>query len=235
MAIREPVRTGQVTVIVERYMRGVVIVRRTFKQAVCALAIGAIGSSVAASGAQAGSFASAAYPAAITGQQAVQVKFTTTVGAVKCGVATFSGVLVEEREELEVVPVYKECTLAGLAAKVDFTTGECSFLFTAGETITAEKVAVKRHLKCGKSGKVDISVVGAECRMTIAPQTLEGFTAETSGAGLLFIYNANKISYEMDKPEACPNEAKTMTGAEADGKLTATFTVTGSLGQLRVT
>jgi len=203
------------------------------------LAISAVG----ANAAQAGVFEADSYPAKITGQQTSQLLFTGVVGTWKCKTVSVQGELTAESSQLNLAPIYGECSWAGVAATINMT--GCTYNYTAGETIekSSNKVEVSMDVKC-PAGKLALLTLTNGCTIRIPEQTglntarAENTLAAEPKPAVDLTLEVTKVTYTVENGSKCPNTPADGTysnGAFSGGIQLTAETSGGSPMGLRVT
>lgn len=192
---------------------------RTIKlSALAALALIAIGA-VSATGAQAGTFTAAAYPATITGQNVGGThQFSTEVGVMNCNVK-FHGELAAASSELTLTPTYT-CGIAGL--EVDVNMNGCNYVFHAGETMAMDEVGGSMDILCPEEAEIDFEITAMmTCHLTVGEQLgLEAitYTDRTMARDVDADMSLGGIAYGLDA--GCP-----VMGTFANGTYGGTTTL----------
>jgi hypothetical protein len=178
-------------------------------------AIGAI-SVVAAASASANYNIASATGGTISGSQVTTNEFVTTVGTVKCTIATFSGSSATETSETEtILGSPSGCTLAGV--KVAITGGKCHVLATKPTTTepTGTTHAIV-HVKCPTSGTNSFILIkdtaGAGCEVKVAEQETKGTVMMTNEAAGTVLVESNVEGIAATWTAGCPN-----SGGKAGG------------------
>jgi hypothetical protein len=189
-------------------------------------------SAVAASGAQAGTFESAGYPTTISGAQVTKHEITTNAGTLKCNVATFAGSATEASSELTLAPTYSGCTIAGFGAAVNMN--GCDYLLTALGS-SGSGVAIEIHIVCPGGKKIEITVVGTTCKISIDSQSRAGIVGTNNAGAIDTTINVSGIAYEIANGAGnkCPN--KPMDGAYNSGTYKGSASFGGSNGAISIT
>jgi hypothetical protein len=181
------------------------------------LAIGAL----PATGAQAGQFTAAEFPATITGQNVAGEHFLKTdLGVLVCSV-TFHGNLEAASETLTIGPSYGTgCKIAGI--EVHVTNNGCDFLFRAGNTLGEDEVGGAMDISCPEGSAMDFEITSMMvCHLTIPGQNgLAGltYTDHTMSKDVDIDFGIEGIVYKMDA--GCP-----VAGIRGNGTYTGTSTI----------
>ena len=133
-------------------------------------------SATMASAASAHVFKASQYPAHLTGIQEEgaenYLEITGSEERVECEVATYSGTVEGETEEVTVQPVYEECFAPGLSPEpgsVPVDTEGCHFTLTGETDANGHAIA---HVTCEGTSTIKITAPG--CTLEIGTQTPEG-------------------------------------------------------------
>jgi hypothetical protein len=178
-------------------------------------------SAVSATGAQAGEFTAAEFPATITGQNVAGEHFITTdLGVLVCSV-TFHGALEEASETMTIAPNYGTgCTIAGI--EVHVANNGCDFLFRAGNTLGGHEVGGSMDIKCPEGSAMDFEITSMMvCHLTIPDQIGLGgltYTNNTMPADVDIDFGIEGFVYRMDA--GCP-----MAGIRGNGAYSGTSTI----------
>lgn len=150
-------------------------------------------------------FAATAYPAVLSGNQAVQHSFAAGTKEIECTESSFSGTLVRTSPTVAITPLYSSCRTE-LNLPTTATTNGCSYvLHDSGKT----------SISCPAGKKIQFHVFESEkkhlanetlCTYSIPPQGPIGevvYEPEGSGstADLLVKYKVTGISYEVEGPK----------------------------------
>lgn len=182
------------------------------------LAIMAMGT-IAATGAQAGTFTAGAYPATITGTTGVAHEFTTALGVMKC-LPTFHSKLEAAGGTLTVVPNYgTSCKLGETLVHV--TNNGCDFRWNAGETKEMDVVGGSMDIVC-PDNKIDFEItLEPVCHLTVPAQNGLGpllYTDNTEAEDVVMHFGLEGITYILDN--GCPE-----VGMFANGTYKGTSTI----------
>jgi hypothetical protein len=181
-------------------------------------------------------FVSAAYPAAVAGNQISGVppsqhQVATKAGTLKCNTVSFAGPTINETvASLTLAPTYENCTVAGLAATVKVNGCDFTLALVEGTTEITSDLLV--HLGCPEGDVLEIGVVGLACKITYAPQTLEGIESHDEATDVKATFDIEGIEYTIYEGSKCPN--KPASGTYADGTYVGLSTLQGSNGGFAV-
>lgn len=203
---------------------------RTIKLvALSALALVAIGA-VSATGAQAGEFTAAQYPATITGQHINGPhEFTTELGLMGCK-PEFHGELAAASSELTITPSYEtECAIGGKVVHVDMN--GCDFRFHAGATLGMHEVEGSMDIKCPEGNEIDFEITSMPiCHLTVPEQLGLNditYTNRTMFNDAEIQFEIEELAYGLDN--GCPVVGTFENGSyEGESTLKADFEEMGT-------
>lgn len=157
-------------------------------------------SAVGATGAQAGIFTPAAFPATITGA-AVEGphELIVNIGAMQCS-PTFHAKVIEQSSELTVAPTYgTSCTINGQEVHVD--NNGCDFLMHAGNTLGEDAVGGFMDIVCPQGSAMDFEITSNPiCHLTIPGQkglSSLTYTNRTAAKDVDVDFNLEGITYHL--------------------------------------
>jgi hypothetical protein len=120
------------------------------------------------------------YTASLTGTQTEEHELTTNVGEVTCETVNFTGGLWSSSAELQMVPDYRKCLIAGLLATT-VTTNSCRYVFHL--TNAGPPYSGTADIVCTKAGD-EISIDTEKCHIGIPAQKgLGGVGFANTGSG----------------------------------------------------
>jgi hypothetical protein len=159
---------------------------------------------VAAAGAQAGTFTAGEYPATITGTAVVPHELITELGVMECE-PTFHGELGAAAGELTLTPTYGESCELGVK-EVHVNNNGCDFLVHAGNTLAEDAVAGTMDIVCPENSAMDFEITSNPvCHLTIPAQaglsTLT-YTNHTIAKDVDLDLNVVELVYRLDM--GCP-------------------------------
>ncbi|MDQ3725411.1 MAG: hypothetical protein M3335_05935 [Actinomycetota bacterium] len=162
-------------------------------------------SAVGASGAQAGFFTPAAFPATITGAAIGSHELTTNIGTMECA-PTFHSKVMEVSSEMTVAPTYgTSCSIAG--KEVHVSNNGCDFLMHAGNTLGEDAVAGSMDIVCPQGNAIDFEITSNPvCHLTVPGQAglnALTYTNQTGAAKDVKVdFSLGEIVYGLDN--GCP-------------------------------
>jgi hypothetical protein len=126
-------------------------------------------SAVSASGAQAGFFTPAAFPATITGAAVGAHQLTTNLGVMECA-PTFHSKVTEVSAEMTVAPTYgTSCAISG--KEVHVSNNGCDFVMHAGNTLGEDAVEGSMDVACPQGSAIDFEITSNPvCHLTVPGQ-----------------------------------------------------------------
>jgi hypothetical protein len=186
-----------------------------------------------ASAVQASTFTAEKYPATIEGTQVGQHVFSVENNlTVKCSNATFHGTLSAASSTITMSPAYSACNAFGfLNSTVNFN--GCTYLFHAGEEVSADKHAGSVDIVCPAGGF--IAIVAGTCETQIPAQTglnTNNIENNTTPLDATATGSLTGIKYTKTKDGfGCPFAG---TGTKTDGGYAGTATAIGKSGGVQV-
>ena len=156
-------------------------------------------SAVAATGAQAGFFTPAAFPATIKGTPVGVHELITNIGLMTCA-PTLHGKVIEVSSEMTIAPAYgTSCTING--KEVHVNNNGCDFRMHAGNTLEADEVAGSMDVVCPAGSAMDFEITtNPVCHLAIPGQAGLGsltYTNRTAAKDVDVDFNLGGILYHL--------------------------------------
>lgn len=196
--------------------------------AVALLAIFAMCASAAPASAKVAEFASAAYPATLTGTQTVGHVIATKAGKIKCGTVSFSGLLSGQQPTLPATPTYGGCSLGGIAVGV--TLNNCEYSFLAGIITEPNESLGFIRVECAPKNEIVFLESKSGCEIRIPKQELLSpveFKTVVGGTDFDVILNF-EFDYTLN------GKCGVAAGTYEDGLYTGQLTYKGNKGAVAI-
>ncbi len=190
--------------------------RHNFKTlGITLLASFAVSSAAASAASATPQFHSEAGNTTLTGSQgAIEANvLTMDFGAMKCGIATFTGKMVAATSTtLALKPKYEKCKTAGITT--DVTENECAYVFHLGEN--TETLEAKMDLQCPDGKQLEIHA--GFCTIKVPPQAgLQQVTFTNEGEGstrrIIADLSISGFQYVEHNPPCAADTLETENGA----------------------
>lgn len=192
------------------------------------LAILVIGIGSGTASAKVAEFASAAYPATLTGTQTVGHVIATKAGKIKCSTVSFSGPLSGQQPTLAAAPTYGGCSLGGIAVGV--TLNNCEYSFLAGLITEPNESLGFFRVECAPKNEIVFLESKSGCEIRIPKQELlSPVEFKTAGGGTDF-----DVILDVEFKYTLNGKCGVAAGTYEDGLYTGQLTYKGNKGAVGI-